>query len=59
MKEHIDDVNALSSHTPHAYANVLHESNKYYYNKQLFTKRVENKDIRCIHLKERKRESIW
>ena len=39
---------------PWPYANVLHESNKYKDYKQLFTERLENKDIRCIHLKERK-----
>ena len=33
------------------YANLLHESNKYKYYKQLFTKRLENKDIRCIHFR--------
>ena len=41
-------------YTPLAYANLLHKSNKYKYYKQLFTERLENKDIRCIHLKERK-----
>ena len=35
-------------------ANLLHETNKYKYYKQLFTDWLENKDIRCIHLKERK-----
>ena len=37
---------------------LLHKSNKYKYNKQLFTEPLENKDIRCIHLKERKGKVI-
>ena len=40
-------------------ANLLHERNKYKYYKQLFTERLENKDIRCIHLKEGKRKRMW
>ena len=37
----------------------LHESNKYKYYKQLFTEGLENKDIRYIHLKERKEKLVF